>query len=90
MPTKTTLYGKALASKVVPDDEPEPRPGEEFLPSMIDIYLGRLPVEDVSSLAKFLEENPLFMTHVLTKCNINELVVPICFLMYNLSSLDLC
>jgi len=33
-------------------------------------------------LWKYLEENPLFMTHVLTKCNINELVVPICFLMY--------
>jgi hypothetical protein len=33
-------------------------------------------------LWKFLEENPLFMTHVLTKCNINDLVVPICFLMY--------
>jgi len=33
-------------------------------------------------LWKFLEENPLFMTHALTKCNINELVVPICFLMY--------
>jgi hypothetical protein len=33
-------------------------------------------------LWKFLEENPLFMNHVLTKCNINDLVVPICFLMY--------
>jgi hypothetical protein len=33
-------------------------------------------------LWKFLEENPLFMNHVLTKCNINELVVPICYLMY--------
>eukprot|EP00529_Nitzschia_sp_RCC80_P009895 CAMPEP_0113489330 /NCGR_PEP_ID=MMETSP0014_2-20120614/26473_1 /TAXON_ID=2857 /ORGANISM="Nitzschia sp." /LENGTH=791 /DNA_ID=CAMNT_0000383063 /DNA_START=316 /DNA_END=2691 /DNA_ORIENTATION=- /assembly_acc=CAM_ASM_000159 len=33
-------------------------------------------------LWKFLEENPLFMNHILTKCNINELVVPICFLMY--------
>ena len=33
-------------------------------------------------LWKFLEENPLFMTHVLTKCNVNELVVPICYLMY--------
>ena len=33
-------------------------------------------------LWKFLEENPFFMNHVLTKCNINELVVPICFLMY--------
>lgn len=33
-------------------------------------------------LWKFLEENPLFMNHVLTKCNINELLVPICFLMY--------
>lgn len=33
-------------------------------------------------LWKFLEENPLFMNHVLTKCNVNELVVPICYLMY--------
>jgi hypothetical protein len=33
-------------------------------------------------LWKFLEENPLFMSHSLTKCNINELVVPICYLMY--------
>jgi hypothetical protein len=33
-------------------------------------------------LWKFLEENPLFMNHALTKCNINELLVPICFLMY--------
>lgn len=31
---------------------------------------------------KFLEENPLFMNHILTKCNINEILVPICFLMY--------
>lgn len=31
---------------------------------------------------KFLEENPLFMNHILTKCNINEIIVPICFLMY--------
>jgi hypothetical protein len=33
-------------------------------------------------LWKFLEENPLFMSHVLTRCNVNELIVPICFLMY--------
>jgi len=33
-------------------------------------------------LWKFLEENPLFMNHALTKCNINDLVVPICYLMY--------
>mmetsp|Transcript_24944 Transcript_24944/g.36879 ORF Transcript_24944/g.36879 Transcript_24944/m.36879 type:complete len:782 (-) Transcript_24944:138-2483(-) len=33
-------------------------------------------------LWKFLEENPMFMNHVLTKCNVNELIVPICFLMY--------
>jgi hypothetical protein len=33
-------------------------------------------------LWKFLEENPLFMNHILTKCNVNELVVPICYLMY--------
>jgi hypothetical protein len=35
-------------------------------------------------LWKFLEENPLFMNHILTnnKCNINDLVVPICYLMY--------
>lgn len=31
---------------------------------------------------KFLEENPLFMTHILTRCDINEVIVPICFLMY--------
>ena len=33
-------------------------------------------------LWKFLEENPLFMSHILTNCNVNELVVPICYLMY--------
>jgi hypothetical protein len=33
-------------------------------------------------LWKFLEENPLFMTHILTNCDINELIVPICYLMY--------
>lgn len=31
---------------------------------------------------KFLEENPLFMPHILTRCDINEIIVPICFLMY--------
>jgi Dyggve-Melchior-Clausen syndrome protein len=31
---------------------------------------------------KFLEENPLFMAHSLTKCDINEIIVSICFLMY--------
>jgi hypothetical protein len=31
---------------------------------------------------KFLEENPIFMTHILTRCDINEIIVPICFLMY--------
>ncbi|KAI2509166.1 Dyggve-Melchior-Clausen syndrome protein [Fragilaria crotonensis] len=33
-------------------------------------------------LWKFLEENPLFMNHVLTQCNVNELIVPICYLSY--------
>ena len=33
-------------------------------------------------LWKFLEDNPLFLNHILTKCNINELVVPICYIMY--------
>ena len=33
-------------------------------------------------LWKFLEENPLFMNHILTQCNVNELIVPICYLMY--------
>lgn len=33
-------------------------------------------------LWKMLEENPLFMNHVLTKCNVNELVTPLCYLMY--------
>lgn len=33
-------------------------------------------------LWKILEENPIFMNHVLTKCNVNLLIVPICYLMY--------
>lgn len=33
-------------------------------------------------LWKFLEENPLFMNHILTQCNVNEIVTPICYLMY--------
>jgi len=33
-------------------------------------------------LWKLLEENPLFMNHLLTQCDVNEIVVPICFLMY--------
>jgi len=33
-------------------------------------------------LWKFLEENPLFINHVLTKCDVTEVVTPICFLMY--------
>jgi hypothetical protein len=31
---------------------------------------------------KFLEENPYFITHILTQCDINDMLVPICFLMY--------
>lgn len=31
---------------------------------------------------KLLEENPLFMNHILTQCDVNEIVVPICYLMY--------
>lgn len=31
---------------------------------------------------KFLEENPIYMNHILTICNMNEVIVPICFLMY--------
>jgi len=33
-------------------------------------------------LWKMLEENPFFMKHILTKCDVNELITPICFLMY--------
>ena len=33
-------------------------------------------------LWKFLEENPMFMNHILTTCDVNEIIVPICFLMY--------
>jgi hypothetical protein len=33
-------------------------------------------------LWKFLEENPLFMTHILTQCDVNELIIPICYLLY--------
>lgn len=31
---------------------------------------------------KFLEENPFFMNHILLRCNVNDILVPICFLMY--------
>lgn len=31
---------------------------------------------------KMLEENPVFMNHILTQCDSNEIVVPICYLMY--------
>ena len=49
-------------------------------------YMGGVKLQCFQELLvlfwKFLEENPLFMNHVLTKCNINEIIVPICFLMY--------
>jgi hypothetical protein len=49
-------------------------------------YMGGVRLQCFQELLvlfwKFLEENPLFMTHILTKCNINEVVVPICYLMY--------
>lgn len=31
---------------------------------------------------KLLEENPLFLTHVLNRCDVTELVVPVCYFMY--------
>jgi len=31
---------------------------------------------------KMLEENPMFINHILTKCDVNEIIVPICYLMY--------
>lgn len=31
---------------------------------------------------KLLEENPLFLNHILTQCDVTEAVVPICFLMF--------
>lgn len=49
-------------------------------------YIGGTKLECYQELLvlfwKFLEENPLFMTHILTRCNINDIIVPICFLMY--------
>jgi Dyggve-Melchior-Clausen syndrome protein len=30
---------------------------------------------------KFLEENPYFMSHILNRCDVNGILVPICFLM---------
>ncbi|KAL7571261.1 hypothetical protein ACA910_008916 [Epithemia clementina (nom. ined.)] len=49
-------------------------------------YMGGTKLECYQELLvlfwKFLEENPMFMTHVLTRCNVNEVIVPICFLMY--------
>ena len=32
---------------------------------------------------KFLEENPLFLNHVLMDCDVTEIVVPVCYLMYS-------
>jgi len=31
---------------------------------------------------KMLDENPLFMNHILTKCDITKIVVPICYILY--------
>lgn len=31
---------------------------------------------------KLLEENPLFLTHVLNRCDVTELVTPVCYFMY--------
>lgn len=31
---------------------------------------------------KFLEENPLFMNHIFMNCNVADIVVPVCYLMY--------
>mmetsp|Transcript_7900 Transcript_7900/g.11282 ORF Transcript_7900/g.11282 Transcript_7900/m.11282 type:complete len:871 (-) Transcript_7900:36-2648(-) len=31
---------------------------------------------------KMLEENPIFMSHILTECDITEIVVPVCYLLY--------
>mmetsp|Transcript_319 Transcript_319/g.449 ORF Transcript_319/g.449 Transcript_319/m.449 type:complete len:843 (-) Transcript_319:174-2702(-) len=31
---------------------------------------------------KMLDENPLFMTHIMTHCDVSQIVVPICYLMY--------
>lgn len=49
-------------------------------------YMGRSKLGCYQELLvlfwKCLEENPLFMTHILTRCDINEIIVPICFLMY--------
>ena len=49
-------------------------------------YMGGARLECYQELLvlfwKLLEENPLFMHHILTRCNINEVIVPICFLMY--------
>lgn len=32
---------------------------------------------------KMLEENPLFLNHILMNCDVTEIVVPICYLMYS-------
>ena len=49
-------------------------------------YMGTTKLECYQELLvlfwKFLEENPLFMPHILTRCNVNDVIVPICFLMY--------
>mmetsp|Transcript_50305 Transcript_50305/g.58710 ORF Transcript_50305/g.58710 Transcript_50305/m.58710 type:complete len:850 (+) Transcript_50305:128-2677(+) len=49
-------------------------------------YLGGKKLECFQELLvllwKVLEENPLFLSHVLTQCDVNELITPICYLMY--------
>ncbi|GKY90767.1 hypothetical protein MPSEU_000049500 [Mayamaea pseudoterrestris] len=49
-------------------------------------YMGGVKLQCFQELLvlfwKFLEENPLFMSHILTRCNVNDIIVPICFLMY--------
>ena len=49
-------------------------------------YMGGTRLECFQELLvlfwKFLEENPLFCNHILLRCNVNDILVPICFLMY--------
>lgn len=49
-------------------------------------YMGGTKLECFQELLvlfwKCLEENPMFTNHILTRCSVNDILVPICFLMY--------
>jgi len=46
------------------------------------ILLFLLPFQILVLLWKLLEDNPRFMPYVLKHCNVTQLVVPLCYLLF--------